>query len=974
MALSRLFKGSGSKPKKEPGNEQEKETPRQSGGTGLGALFQQGVTLQPDRVKMLKEGFESGLEFFENFNQSRLRLAFDSFDVEMKKALYEVIYLVHVNDPSFAQLQFTGIKLEHAGGVVREIEYDAVADLYLEGAPCGVEGIGGLSEVFKGDFTSHIRDVFGAEVSPTSTFGYCPIKSVHSLGSIGTVGHKSRASDLDLQVQYELEPFIFDTGTWSDQSFKAVLNEEIQFWMNRARIQSKLPPKAMDDPKTKAQLQKSAFAQISKAYPNLYRYLITKEKDYSAELVGQAGNKVRTQTLQELVNLIKRSWKVVKAAQMKKEEGLLQERLKRIQDYIVEKYPMAEIYLFSCSNDDYRKGHHGSTLVSKEASGSAYELILNYETLMPGIQITPMVPSHFIFPQVINDDPNLYDRMIDYIRFGLVDVYDSAKGRLVNLGATPDMKVDYVAKHSGAVYWEAFKASSGNLPKAILNLFRYEMLQEKRYLKTIIQLIKIPDYMNQFVSERPEDESEDLQKMVDDVTGIPPWALVDMEEKLPTLKQDPWWLRYKSLKIAFHEADGVTGIPENERNLISKIMDTAFALHVRISDVFTKPGDTRALDGNRELVLQEFLKRAFPPISARRKFLEHLFIGEVRAVKQFEKEMRVLFKSSLNRVNKKIAAHNIPGQGNQKEFEIWYHYYQENFEPAANVIPKTILKHLMVPRGRLVMGYELNDGWFFRSEQKESRIGKRFDTFGHLDHLPEKVMLREKSTFVSGLADCILNGYYGVFDQGTLKETSTAIDLDPKKTDLGNRVDNTMAFVRPDNIHRMLNQIITFFDAKPYHYMDCVDKKRTVEDLMILLNVFKFGRMSFLYRDNLHTWYCDEVDHKELHDQSHTFQSNPKAMFSARPLHVTIAKFLKIKGIKLDQVNLDIFVNPNSLSASQSEVQGRELAEGFKQLIMQVHGPKEPPEEPPKEPPEGKAGGEVSPKRKGTLAPPDKPA
>jgi len=434
--------------------------------------------------------------------------------------------------------------------------------------------------------------------------------------------------------------------------------------------------------------------------------------------------------------------------------------------------------------------------------------------------------------------------------------------------------------------------------------------------------------------------------MVRDETGIPNWALLELEEKFLLLLQDPWWLRYKALKIGFAEEHGVPGLESAERKRSSKIIDLAFALHVRISDVFTKPGDTRAFDTHREQFLIEFLKRAFPPISPKRQFLEHLFIGEVKSVNQFEQELRDLFKRCLKRCNEKIAEFNIQGESNQKEFEIWYHYYQENFEPGPSVIPRTIMNHLKVPRGRLNVGYKIKEGWFFRSVQKESSVGKRFDTFGVLDHLPSEVVLRERTGFITGLADAILNGYYGILNQGTLKETRTAVEFDPKHMDLGNRIDNTMAFLRPDNVHRIFNRIIEFFPSRPYHYMDCVEEPRRVVELIVFLNAFKFGRMSFLYRDNLLTWYCDEFDHKELFTQAQKYHHAPRAMFTAKPLHVTLARFFKGKQINPAEIALDAWVNPNSVvtnhSSQQLALKEKELSEALRGLILQVHAPKPP--------------------------------
>ena len=936
------------------GKSKKTEASAKSGGEtaqGLSALIKQGITLQPDRVNMLKEGLEKGLEFFEKFNESRLDLAFTSFDEEMKVALYEVLFLLHTNDKSFQDHKYKAIQLEHIGGSVREKPYEATAELYLEGAPHGVDGLDKLSPIFKEKFHAHIKQEFGMDVPVGSAWGHCPIVSIHSLGSIGTVGHKSRASDLDLQVQYEIEPFLFDTSRWTDQTFTEAINGEIKFWINRQRVQQKLPGEALKDPKIVQGLKAKAAQQVNKTYPNLYKYLVTDGGKVAPNFQGDQGTALKSKFQHEIINLMKRSMRVVRGEENKKKETLLREKIGRVQDYIMKKYPMAEIYLFMSSNDNYRVGNHGTTLESKEASGSAYELILNYETLMPGIQVTPMVPTHFVMPDFINNDTAMFERLIDYIRFGLINIYDSVKTRLTNLGPTPDMPLEYVAGHSGAVYWEAFKASSGNLPKATLNLFRYEMLLDKRFVKTNIQIIKNPTYMNQFISPKPADETRDVELMVSGVTGVPVWALTEMEEMFPLLLQDPWWQRFKALKIGFHESNGVEGVSEDERRTASKIIDLSFALHVRLSDVFTKPGDTRKFDSHREQVLIQFLKRAFPPISPKRQFLEYLFSGEINSVSLFEKELRMLFKSTLKRVNDKIASFNVRGHSNAKEFEIWYHFYQQNFEPPKNVVERTIMQHLTMPRRRIQIGFIPNDGWKFESFQKESSVGKRFDTFGTLENLPDYVMLREKSSFMGGLADLFVNGYYGIINQGTLKESRTAIEFDAKAMDLGNRIDNTFAFVRPDTLHRIMDNILKLFPYQPYHYLDCIRKRRQISEAYIFLNLLKYGRISILYRDNLRTWYCDEYDHPDLFKLANNLRHKLGGLIGFRSIHLTLAKFFKSRGINLNRVQFMTWVNPNSVetphSSQQLATKEEDMANAFRQIILQVHKPKE--EAPPPE-------------------------
>ena len=945
MALSKFRNRSKSNSKS--GN----QAPAVGGSSGLAAVLRHGITLQQDRLALLDEGAKKGLEFFENFNEARLKLAFTSFDEDMRNALYEVMYLLHVNDPSMAELKFTGIKQDRTRGILRDTTYEGVANLYIEGVPHGVQGIDRLSPVFKDSFDAYVQQVFGAQVSGQSAFGFSPIYSIHSLGSIGTVGHKSSASDLDLQVQYELEPFLFDTSGWSDATFREAMAREQEFWIHRARRQQKLPVEALKDPKVKEGFSAKARAQVQKSYPTVYGYLSGGE-GFSAADLEKAEQGVRGRIIHELINLMKRFSRLSRGEILKKQEALLRERIGRIQQYIVDKFPSAEIYLFAYSNEDYRKGKHGTTLESKESSGSAYELILNYETLMPGIQITPMVPTHFVVPQFINDDTARYDRIMDYIRFSTVNVYDSVRERLVNLGAVPDMDVNYIAKHGGAVYWEAFKASSGNLPKATLNLLRFEMLLEKPMLKTIIQLIKQPELINALVTPKPDDETKDIEAMVKDEIGIPNWALLEIETKFPQLLQDPWWLRYKAMKIGYGEPKGIAGLEIEERHRISKVIDLSFALHVRISDVFTKPGDTRKFEAHRDQVLLEFLRRAFPPVSVRRKFLEHLFVGEVSSVNKFENELREIFKRSLERVNAKIAKFNLPGEGNQKEFEIWYHYYQQNFEPAPNVIQRTIMNHLKQPRGRLLVGYKINEGWYFNSIQRQSGVGKRFDTFGTLDHLPDEVVLVDKVSFLNGLANCIINGYYGILNKGTLKETRTVLEFDPKMMDLGNRIDNTLAFIRPDQVGRILDLILDFFPYQAYHYLDSVRLKRTVTEVFVFLNLLKYGRLSILYRDNLRTWYCDDFDHPTVFKLAQKLHNSLRETLMAKPFHLSLAQFFKARGIQMGQVKLTAWVNPNSVetthSAGQVAQKEKDLAAEFAQIIHKVHGAKTPsPQAPP---------------------------
>ncbi len=905
------------------------------GKRGLPSLFDKGITLQDDRRGLLQKGLDEGLAFFDEFNRERMQLAFDNFTDEMKNALYEVIFFLHVNDPRFSEVKFTGVEIEHIYGIQREHEYQATANLYLENAPHGVQGIDNLPEIFREDFFNYIQSEFN--MRPTAAHGgdFCPIVSISSLGSIGTVGHKPFKSDLDLQVQYELEPFRIDVSHWDDEKLIQSLKAELSVWVQRARVKKKLSPEKLKNPQIRDELQKIARAQVQKAYPQMVKYLLKREGDYRKDLAGSKGAQLRQLFLHEMMVLIKRTFQRENAAKTKALGELLKKRVNIVQDYIQKKFPKAEIYLFLAFNPLFRKGHHGTTLDSKEASGSAYELVLTYEVLMPGIQFLPTIPTHFVLPKMINDSQAFYERTIDYIRFGAVDVYNTHTDDLVDLGATPTLPIRYILAHGGMVYWESFKASSGNLAKALLNLFRIEMIHEKKYLIMIIELVKRPQLLDQFISQpSPADLSDENKEY-----GLKPWELLEMEKTHPLLLKDPWWMKFKALKIAFGELEY---LDVKERKRISRVIDLCFGLHVKVSEVFVKPGDTRTFESYREQFLLDFLQRAFPTGSPQRKFLEHVNIGETKAVIQFENELKYLFKSCLDRILDIQGRFGIPDESNQKEFEIWYHYYQKNFEPPKNMVRRSILHHLKVPRLRLQAAYAPNEQWLFRSMQTESKLGKRFDTFGVLDQLPDEVNLTSAQSFTYVLSDCILNSYYGYVNRGSLKEQKSIIEFDPKQGYKGTLIDSKYAYVRPDNVVRIADKISEFFVYRTYHYLDCVNVPKHYIEIFFFLHLMKFGQLSILYRDNLTNWFLDEYDLPDLRKASHQLYTDYKNTFRSKLLAKAVKKFLIDRKINLgdSKVKTEFWFNPNSAqtnhAANKVVAKEQDLGNDFKEFVYSL--------------------------------------
>ncbi len=918
MALNLKF---GQTDKKKPVQQKEEQSQK-----GLDSLFKGEIRLEPEKIKGLKTAFEKGLEHFQKFNNSRLELAFKSFDESMKIALYEIIYLLHVNEPFLEEVTFSTKVIED----YKETTVDHRFNLYVENAPYGVAGIDNIPELYQEQFEQHVLQTFEQKQIPSVE--NCHITGIFSIGSIGTIGHKHLSSDLDLEVLYRLYPFSVETRDWSDKVFIDALHNEVKYYMKQIQKQQGIASDRRINENLKSGLKKEAFERVQKNYPYLYAHLLSKQKNVLKLIAESSKPLIKEKVIEEIMELMQRQIQFSPETP-KSKETLLKDKIAKIQDYIETRYPEAEIYLFPLSEEDMKKGYFGSTLDSKESSGSAYEKIMTFDTLMPGIFYVPTIPAHFIFPKQVNNDKD-YKKILNYIRFNLLDsLYGSVKDHIMDQGPTIDLDTQYIGKHLGAVYWEAFKASSGNLPKALLNLFRYEMLFDSHISRTVIQLMKNPSAINSFVVDEA-----DSQIPVQDRDFLPGWQVLQIEKKFPLLSYDPWWLRYKALKIGYGEKGNISEIEPDEQRRISSVLDLAFALHIRISDVFTKPGSTRSFEMHRERVLLEFFKCAFPPETEKRKQIEQIFIGEISAVNRFETEMRKLFKRSIRRVRFKVKRLGIDDAINDKqEYKIWFHYYEKNFEFQPTEIRRSILNHLKVPRGRVQIGNDISRGWFFKSLQKESSIGKRFDTFSILDQLPSKIGLIENVPFLFGLASCIFNGYYGILNKGTLKEEMTSLEFDGKHTDLGNKIDNTFAYIHPGQVEQMMSRIIEFFPYKKVDHRECLKDGTKVTDLMVFLSLIKFGRISFLFRNNLGSVFCVEKDHPDLFNNARKMSTAFDGLIHSKLINNTLSEMIVGNHIDIKAVKLGVWVNTNSFdtshSAQNAALKEKELESKFKRQI-----------------------------------------
>jgi hypothetical protein len=954
------------------------------------ALFErlsQSIQLGEIKRDELSRSVQNGFAFFNKFNDSRMELAFSSFSESMQKALFEIIYFLHVNDTKYAEHTYLYKRIEKQNGVLKEIEEDETVNLYLEEAPAGVVGINKLSPVFKEKFATFIMDEFGeAIVDDPNDQSFKPIYSIASLGSIGTVGHKRTASDLDLQVQYELVPFLLKPADITDELLTKYANEIINFFSVKYRIVKGYSQKDLKNKKIASTINMAGHSNLKKRFPEIYEIFIKKNKSVLDKVFNNLQS--RQAIVHQIIAMLSFHSKSCKHKERASSERLLKARIDTIQTYIQRKYPDAEVYLFAYSNDNYRDGKHGTTLESKEASGSAYELILNYELLMPGIQFSPVIPIHFLMPDNVNSDRKKYEQLIDYIRFHVTTIYDDHRTDLVDLGSTPPLTIEYMVAHSGAMYWESFKASSGNLPKATLRLLRLEMLFDERFNSSVIELIKKPQKLDKYagdlatvVKEEEEEEEEEILddeeifvedepnffddygienpiKLLDDDDddegegdvigaeessgGLSLAKIFKMEELFPKLLQDPWWLNYKALKIGFGPENKTVG-DQKDRDLISRIIDLGFALHVKVSDVFNKVKAKRnKADNYREQFLFSFLEKAFP--KKRRLFLEHVFNGDVDAVIQFEKDLKYIFRNSMLRMHQIIEKRGGKDKTNQDEFKIWYHYYEQNFEPPLNVVRRDILGHLKIPRGRLQIGYnESNKKWFFKSLQKSSLAKSRYNTFGELDHLPDEVELFDNKSFLYGIAHCMLNDYYGVVNKGTLLESRTHLEFSVAHMSLGNRLADKYAYVRPDIIIRLFESIQDAFPPQDYDFRDCIYKEHEITDIFICFNLLGCGRVSIVYRSNLKTWYVDEFDHSQVERKAAECYDDAELLLKSPQIIKTIKQFFSKHKFDLNTSTrncVHFWVNPNSFrtfhSVDNFPQKEKALAKQFGDFIFQA--------------------------------------
>lgn len=858
----------------------------------------------------LERSAKLGQQFYKRFNSTRLKIAFESFTPDMRHALFEVLFFLHVNHLKFRDYSYRAVKVQRISGIVRESVYRARAQLFDPDTVHGVSGIHTLPGLFRNQFYDYIQKEFRFTPAALDAPRQCPIVSVSTLGSIGTIGHKRYASDLDLQILYQLRPFYHDLKAWSDDEVNLAYQRAVNHLFNQYLVLARQKPREGFLTRAEVEeLREEAIANTAKSFPALHEYL-SQALDLKSWLTYKNVKVTRRRLTQELIQLINQDSQHHQAEDYQLIEQRLKQRIGVIQDYVQAKFPRVELHLFSCDCESFRQGQHGTTLESKEASGSAYELILNYEVLLPGIQVISVVPSHFVISRQFNNSMAYWERLHHYIQFQCLSTFQAFHGLLVNMGSTPCLSQNYLLSHVGAAYWESFKATSGNLPKALLNLLRIETLYRCQEPLTIIEIIKYPSLFEKQFSATFERENQRATSLNFEDNGLPLPQVMHLEQVIPALAYDPWWLKYKILKTVF--CDPKVPVDESERRLIQRTIDYCFALHLKLSDAFGWETHAVAEFNYRERFLVEYLKVCFPQGSAQRGKLEAIFVGDVKTVNQFEHDCRELFANCLDRIHLVIAMNNVPDGSNQAEFEIWYSFFQQHFEPGPDEIPRNILTHLKKPRKEVRIRYHRhlrNGTWVFHASEKlpVTRALAEEEQFG--------VDLLYCQSFLSGLANCILNGYYGLVNDKGYSEAKTRLEIEVSSIDLGDRVDNQYSIVHSDSVMRLADRVVGFFPYRSIHYLDSVTKQRQLTEILFLLNLFKFGRLSVLYRDNMQSWFVEEFDVEGLENQVAECFENPSRLLAEPRLHHYVKQFLQTRGIHISGgVKLDYWYNPHSTS------------------------------------------------------------
>ncbi len=109
------------------------------------------------------------------------------------------------------------------------------------------------------------------------------------------------------------------------------------------------------------------------------------------------------------------------------------------------------------------------------------------------------------------------------------------------------------------------------------------------------------------------------------------------------------------------------------------------------------------------------------------------------------------------------------------------------------------------------------------------------------------------------------------------------------------------------------------FPYQPYDYMDILKKERVVTGVFVMVNLWEFGLVSVIYRDNLSTWYCYEFEVQEMFNQALELIKDYDRLIRFKPLYAQLGDFFKKTRIDPRSTDLHGWFNPNSLTPDRSQ-------------------------------------------------------
>lgn len=912
----------------------------------LVAIFQRGLDLSRERTHMLQDALQQGTAHFETTNNARLQWSLAALAPQQRAALFELLFLCHTNVPEWTPFHFTGTRMERAGRLRRFNTQEMSKELYLKGAPCGVEGLSRFSTATQGAFEAHAREVFGFP-PPILEAGSAPLRAVILTGGCASLTTTVAREALDVHL-------IHSRNLVSEDPLNLTSLREaiLAFDANRDR--------------NKDRLYADVFSKEHRPWLSRCLYGDVQQREFTLRGKLPGGLAALQRELMELWSdhlRIRRTLEGVRYAQM------LDQRLMLINDYLQARYPQVRLRL-SISGE----GEETIRSCYQKIPGSTWPERNTYwrvEEMLSGVMLTPMLPLHEVLPSTIQESGAQYLRIAQCIRYGLIPSYHAVRKRLVDLSPQFSLTGNQLRGSAEELPRMLLRGMRGIWPEALLRILRFEMMLDPRYRASTNHLLRSPRWSERRLNPQQLNAHSVKERRIWGVGGLSPKALLSLEHDHPSLWRDPHWLRYKAIKMALAEPGGLSdGLPK-QRLRLSSLVDVAFGLNLYESPAAENHVAPPAKDLRAE-VHRALREQMFPPSSMRHRRIKAALRGDETALGLLERAFREALLRASWRTQQLLKKQ---GMGLQLLFKrtlplrqeilqrlrarpgaLWVRPLMEQSAPYAALRFRCTPKHgwrleaaALLPQRSTTHGRSRAGKLSPSSKAAQAALQR---SSASTQELP-LVMIRKASSCLVLLGEAVLNGLYTPGERMEKPGLSaraqrakyigrTEIMMDAQEIHQGNRLDDNFASLRAEDVHRLLQLIITFFRDREHHHAPQPQPKRTrqITDLFVLLHFFKLGRLSLFYRDDLGMWWVREWDHPAWSQSWSVLRGNLERMFGERSMHVTFAHFLQTQHVRLQDLRLEIWINPHSVHpypTQQIVMKETELAQKYREVLTRVH-------------------------------------